>query len=105
MRRILVDYARERRAQKRGAEPLRIPLDDVALTVHERADVLIALDEALTHLAQYDERQATVVECRFFAGMTEEETAAALGVTTRTVRRDWVKAKGWLWRELHDVMA
>src|ERR1700737_2323274 len=66
----------------------------------ERAELLLELDEALTRLAALDERLVRVVECRFFAGLTEEETAAALGVTARTVRRDWVKAKGWLQRAL-----
>jgi RNA polymerase sigma factor (TIGR02999 family) len=105
MRRVLVDHARQRRAQKRGGQRRRISVDDIALTVHERADVLIELDEALTRLSLCDQRQATVVECRFFAGMTEEETATALGVTTRTVRRDWVKARGWLLAEMQDLMA
>ena len=67
-----------------------------AIEVDTRADTLIALDEALDGLAQVDERLSRVVECRFFGGLTDEETAAALGVTARTVRRDWVKAKGWL---------
>lgn len=66
----------------------------------ERAAELIALDDALERLATLNPRLSQVVECRFFGGMTEEETAAALGVTDRTVRRDWVKAKGWLHREL-----
>jgi DNA-directed RNA polymerase specialized sigma24 family protein len=67
----------------------------------ERADTLLALDEALTDLAQLDERLSRVVEYRFFGGLTEEETAEALGVTGRTVRRDWVKAKGWLHAEIY----
>lgn len=100
MRRILVDYARSYRAGKRGSAPKRVSLTDNMLVAEERADTLIAVDEALTELAQIDERLSRVVECRFFAGLTEEETAEVLGVTSRTVRRDWTKAKGWLYRKL-----
>jgi RNA polymerase sigma factor (sigma-70 family) len=64
--------------------------------------MLLALDEALTRLAELDERLSRVVECRFFGGLTEEETAEALSVTARTVRRDWVKAKGWLHQALRE---
>lgn len=100
MRRILVDYARRYRTDKRGAEPRRVSLTDDMLVAEERADTLLAVDEALTELARIDERLSRVVECRFFAGLTEDETAEVLGVTARTVRRDWTKAKGWLHRTL-----
>jgi RNA polymerase sigma factor (TIGR02999 family) len=100
MRRVLVDYARQHRAAKRDGALLRIPLDDALLVVEERADSLLALDEALSRLASLDARQGRVVECRFFGGLTEDETAEVLGVTARTVRRDWIKAKGWLHQEL-----
>ena len=100
MRRILVDYARRYHTSKRGAAPRRVSLTDSMLVAEERADTLLAVDEALTELAQIDERLSRVVECRFFAGLTEEETAEVLGVTARTVRRDWTKAKGWLHRKL-----
>ncbi len=100
MRRILVDQARRRGALKRGAAPRRVSLTDLPVAIEERADTLIALDEALTELAGVDERLSRVVECRFFGGLTEDETAEALGVTARTVRRDWTKAKGWLHRVL-----
>ena len=96
MRRILIDHARRHRASKRGGERTRVPLDAANLSVEERAETLVALDEALTRLAETDERLARVVECRFFGGMTEEETAEALGVTSRTVRSDWATAKGLL---------
>ncbi len=96
MRRILVDYARQHRALKRGGAGSRVSLGDVSLVAAERADTLVALDEALSRLAELDERLSRVIECRFFGGLTEQETAEALGVTARTVRRDWVKAKGWL---------
>ena len=107
MRRVLVDYARRHRAARRGGgqrsaislEMLE-SMNDGSIAVGERADVLLALDDALQRLATLDARQARVIECRFFAGLTELETAEALGVTTRTVARDWVKARGWLYQEL-----
>ena len=100
MRRVLVDYARQYCATKRGSSPQRISLTDDMLVADARADTLLALDDALTQLAAIDERLSRVVECRFFGGLTEEETAEALGVTARTVRRDWLKAKGFLHRML-----
>jgi RNA polymerase sigma factor (TIGR02999 family) len=100
MRRILVDRARSRRSLKRGGARVPISLDSVDLGFDERADLLVALDEALDRLRDLDPRQAHVVECRFFGGMTEEETAEATGVGIRTVTRDWAKAKSWLYREL-----
>ena len=109
MRRVLVDHARRQRAGRRGGTRARaISLealdagDAASLAVGERADVLLALDEALQRLAALDARQARVVECRFFGGLTEAETAEGLGVTTRTVERDWVKARGWLYEALRD---
>ena len=103
MRRVLIDYARHHRAAKRGGPDRTLTLDgddqapDVQPAVaDERAELLVALDEALERLAAIDPRLAQVVECRFFGGLSEEETAEALGVTARTVRRDWVKAKDWL---------
>lgn len=108
MRRILVDHARRHLAARRGGAQRRaLPLDALssaempATDADERADVLLDMDEALERLALLDARQARVVECRFFGGLTESETAEALGVTERTVARDWVKARGWLYRELH----
>jgi RNA polymerase sigma factor (TIGR02999 family) len=100
MRRVLIDHARRFRARKRGGDLRRVDLDRVEIPLDERADTLVALDEALTRLAALSPRLAQVVECRYFGGMTEEETAAALGVTDRTVRRDWVKAKGWIYSEM-----
>jgi RNA polymerase sigma factor (TIGR02999 family) len=102
MRRILVDEARRRRAAKRGAGARPVSLDDVdALAFDDRVDVLLALDEALDRLAVIEPRQARVVECRFFAGLTENETADALAIGLRTVKRDWAKAKAWL----HEALA
>ena len=105
MRRVLIEYARRRRAAKRGGGERPLSLDETAVAATDSAERLLALDDALTRLAALDARQARVVECRYFGGLTEEETAEALGVTARTVRRDWVKAKGWLYRELHDADA
>lgn len=106
MRRILVDHARRHGAAKRGAGARRVPLDSVnGLATEERAELLVALDAALLRLASLDARQAQVVECRFFGGLTEEETAEALGISTRTVKRDWAKARSWLYQLLYpDVV-
>ena len=100
MRRILVDYARRYLADKRGGAPRRVTLTDDMLVAEERADTLLAINDALLELSRIDERLSKVVECRFFGGLTEEETAEVLGVKARTVRRDWTKAKGWLQRTL-----
>jgi RNA polymerase sigma factor (TIGR02999 family) len=106
MRRILVDYARRHRAARRGGgregatPPPPISLEDVEIPVAERAAVILALDEALDRLARMDARLAQVVECRFFGGLTEAETAVALAVSQRTVARDWVTARAWLHEEL-----
>jgi RNA polymerase sigma factor (TIGR02999 family) len=102
MRRILVDYARRQKRLKRGGERRSVTLDDAMLVADERADTLLALDEALAGLGTLSERLSRVVECRFFAGLTTEETAAALQVTTRTVERDWQKARAWLYAQLRD---
>jgi RNA polymerase sigma factor (TIGR02999 family) len=108
MRRILIDYARRHRGMRNslrydsnaGTGDNAGDTEAIRLAATQRAEELLALDEALDRLAERDERLSRVVECRFFAGYTEEETAEALGVTTRTAARDWVKAKAWLYREL-----
>jgi RNA polymerase sigma factor (TIGR02999 family) len=101
MRRILVDHARSHRSMKRGGALRRVPIESIDLAAtDDRAELLIAVDEALSRLKQVDSRQARVVECRFFGGMTEEETAEALGIGLRTAKRDWAKAKVWLHREI-----
>ncbi|MEO5825432.1 MAG: sigma-70 family RNA polymerase sigma factor [Gemmatimonadales bacterium] len=109
MRRILIDHARRHCAARRGgvdgAAPVPISLDAAELSVMERAETLLAVDDALTRLALVDPRLARVVECRFFAGLTEQETAEALGLSVRTVARDWGLAKGWLYRELMSDVA
>ncbi len=99
MRRILVDSARARNYQKRGAGAERVTLDE-ALVVTEPGRDLVALDDALNVLAEIDERKSKVVEMRFFGGLTVEETAEALSVSAETVMRDWKLAKAWLLREL-----
>jgi RNA polymerase sigma factor (TIGR02999 family) len=100
MRRILVEHARKKTASKRGGSGVRLTLDE-GLAVTDRADVdVIAVDEALDRLAAVDAQQARVVELRFFSGLSVEETAEALGVSSRTVKRDWAVAKAWLHREL-----
>jgi len=98
MRRVLVDHARRRRADKRGGEWFRTTLATGVGAVELDPDELIALDEALETL---DERQRTVVELRFFGGLEEKDIGALLGVTERTVRRDWVKARAWLYATLY----
>jgi RNA polymerase sigma factor (TIGR02999 family) len=105
MRRILIDYARQHQAEKRGGGVTPVTLEDSLISADESSDMLVALDEALTRLGDVDARLADVVECRYFGGLTEEETAEALGVTARTVRRDWTKAKEWLYRDLGDLVA
>ena len=103
MRRVLVDHARRHGAVKRGRGLRRVTFDETDLATEERAEMLIALDDALDRLAVHDARRCRVVECRFFAGLTEEETAAALGVSPRTVKRDWAKARSWLYDELYPA--
>ncbi len=100
MRRILVDHAVARRAQKRGGGAVAAPLDDALAMAAARGDELLALDEALDRLAAANARCARVVECRFFGGMSVEETAEALGTSPATVKRDWTAARAWLNREL-----
>jgi RNA polymerase sigma factor (TIGR02999 family) len=100
MRRILVDLARAHYGAKRGGGAPRVSLDGVAIASTERAAELVALDEALTRLAEIDERKSKVVELRFFGGMSVEETAEALGVSPITIKRDWSTAKAWLYREI-----
>jgi RNA polymerase sigma factor (TIGR02999 family) len=112
MRHILCNYARDRRRQKRGGGRPHLPLDQVeaaddsALDLSaDQADRLAGLDEALRRFEAIAERQCRVVECRFFGGMSVEETAAALGVSPRSVKRDWAFARAWLLREMQLTLA
>lgn len=100
MRHILIDRARRRTAEKRGGPHRHVTLDEQLTQAAEHAESLLELHDALEQLALLNERLARVVECRFFGGMTEQETAEALSVTERTVRRDWIKARGLLYQAL-----
>ena len=100
MRRILVDHAKARRRQKRGGDRERSPLDEVILTIDDRGLDVVAVDEALTQLAEIKPEYARLVEMRFFAGMTIDETAKALGTSTATVGRTWRVARAWLYDHL-----
>jgi RNA polymerase sigma-70 factor, ECF subfamily len=105
MRRILVDYARARRTSKRGSAPQRVPLEEPLLFTEEQSDGLVSLDEALERLAKFDARQSRVVELRFFGGLTTDETAEVLGISSKTVKRDWAVARAWLHREVRKARA
>jgi RNA polymerase sigma factor (TIGR02999 family) len=100
MRRILINYAQQRRAQKRGGDMVATTFDDDLVPRATRAEELLDLDEALTRLKALSERQAAVVEFRFFGGLTHEEVAEVLGVSVPTARRDWRLARAWLSHEL-----
>jgi RNA polymerase sigma factor (TIGR02999 family) len=100
MRRILVDYARRRQSQKRGGAALQVTLSEAAEVSNRRTPDLLALDEALTSLAEIDPRRSRVVELRFFGGLSIEETAEVLKVSDTTVERDWTIAKAWLHKTL-----
>lgn len=100
IRRILVDHARAHKAAKRGDGAPHLSLDEALEVPGERPLDLIALDEALTLLARIDSQQATIVELRFFGGLSIEETAASVGVSTATVNREWSTARAWLFREM-----
>jgi RNA polymerase sigma factor (TIGR02999 family) len=100
MRHILIDRAKSRAAKKRGGGEAAVTFDDTALAVEGAPETLLEINEALDRVAEIDPRLARVVECRFFGGLSEEEIAQALGVTVRTVQRDWAKARMLLRREL-----
>jgi RNA polymerase sigma factor (TIGR02999 family) len=100
MRRILVDYARQHRASKRGGGLAPVELDKIAVCSDEQCPMFEALDDALNKLQTFDERQVRIVEWRFFGGLTEEEIARMLNLSVRTVKRDWNMARAWLYGEL-----
>jgi len=100
MRRILVDHARTKKRVKRGGSDVKVSLADATVAVRGQDLDVVALDEALTRLAEIDEQQSRVVELRFFSGLTVEETAEVMGISAATVKRDWSMAKAWLHREL-----
>jgi len=101
MRRILLTHAREHHAAKRGGGMQKISLEDTAIFSPERAEELVFLDELLIRLAALDPQQARIVEFRFFAGLSVEETAELMNISTATVKRDWAMAKAWLVREMN----
>jgi len=110
MRHILIDYARRRKSEKRGGDAVKLSLDEVKtpsgdflIITEEKAESLVALDEALERLAEIEPREAKVVECRFFGGLTIAETASVLGVSPMTVKRDWAMAQAWLHREIQGT--
>jgi RNA polymerase sigma factor (TIGR02999 family) len=98
MRQILIDEARKRKAAKRGGGAMKVSLDEGAILTDETADQLVALDEAMTELATFDEQLSRIVELRFFTGLTIEETAQVLSISVSTVKREWNTAKAWLYR-------
>jgi RNA polymerase sigma-70 factor (ECF subfamily) len=102
MRQILVDHARTRQSEKRGGTAVKLSIDEAIVMSDERAGDLLALDAALKNLAAIDPRKSHVVELRFFGGMTIEETAEFLGVSSNTVVRDWEMARAWLYRDINE---
>jgi RNA polymerase sigma-70 factor, ECF subfamily len=100
MRRILVDFARSRGYRKRSGHVRKVILDEACIASPQQGADLVALDDALNAMAGFDPRQAQVVELLFFAGLSEKEAAEGLGVSSRTVKRDWASAKAWLAREM-----
>jgi RNA polymerase sigma factor (TIGR02999 family) len=111
MRQILIDYAKRKCAAKRGGQRPHVPLHEVEAALLEAEpssnlsnEVLVALDDSLRRLDQRDRRQMRIVECRFFGGMSVEDTAAALGVSPATVKRGWGMAQAWLYRDLKQMV-
>lgn len=102
MRQILVDYARLHAAEKRGNNPIHFSIEDLQLPVEERAEAILRLDEALEELSRIDEKQAKIVEMKFFGGMTLDEIGESLDINKRTVSREWREARIWLYRELNQ---
>jgi RNA polymerase sigma-70 factor, ECF subfamily len=100
MRRILVDHARAHSYAKRGGGARNLELNEAMVMARDRSTELVALDEALTRLAEFDVRKSRVVELRFFGGLSVDETARVLGVSLNTVKRDWTSARAWLYREV-----
>jgi RNA polymerase sigma factor (TIGR02999 family) len=105
MRFVVVDYARARTAKKRGGGSRDVPLDAVQVAADERATDLLALSESVEQLATVSPRLAEVVECHFFGGLTFEEIAAATGTSVSTVKRDWTRARAWLYRSMQPAVA
>ena len=102
MRRILIEHARRRSRVKRGGERTQVPLTDVAIAAEEHPDALLALDDAIRRLEERDPRASEIVRLRFFAGLSVEETARALEISERTVKREWAAARAWLFDALRE---
>jgi RNA polymerase sigma factor (TIGR02999 family) len=102
MRQVLVDHARLHGAEKRGRHPIHFSVDDIQIPAEERAGSILFLDEVLTRLEEFDATQARIVEMRFFGGMNNQEIADSMGVSERTVGREWQAARLWLYRELNQ---
>lgn len=100
MRRVLIDHARAHATEKRGGGAIQLSINDLQIPLEQRAAGLLAVDDALERLSQMDERKGRIVELRFFGGLSDEEIAEVLGVSVRTVLRDWKTARLWLFREL-----
>ena len=105
MRHLLVDHARARGRVRRGADPQQVSLDEAALISEQKGEEMLALDEALTKLGEIDPRKVKIVELRYFSGLSAKDTADALNVSEITVKREWLKAKAWLYRELTREMS
>jgi RNA polymerase sigma factor (TIGR02999 family) len=103
MRRVLIDHARSKRRVKRGGLQQKVSLEDVVIAAEEQSYDLVALDSALDRLAKVDARQSRIVELRFFGGLSVEQTAEVLGISPKTVKRDWAVARAWLHRELRTT--
>ena len=102
MRRVLIDFARAKASQKRGGELIKVTLDEQVEAADAQEAELLALDEALEDLARFSPRQSRIVEMRYFGGLSEEEIAETLAISTRTVRRDWNVARAWLFKRMKN---
>ncbi len=103
MRQILTDYARKKMAQKRGGKSYKITLDERVININKQAEELVEIDEALNELYNLNNRLAKIVELRFYAGLSMEETGNTLGISGKTVSRDWAKARAWLFKRLKSA--
>jgi RNA polymerase sigma factor (TIGR02999 family) len=102
MRQILVDYSRKRAAQKRGGDNHKITLDEKNISLDEHANTIIEIDDLMDQLKTFDERMHSIVELRFFGGLSIDDTAENLDISPSTVNREWVKARGWFYQRMHE---
>lgn len=101
MRQILVDYARKRKAQKRGGDNYKVTLDEENLSIDEHADTVLEINDLMDQLKAFDERMYNIVELRFFGGLSIDDTAENLEISPSTVHREWIKARGWFYQKMH----